>query len=95
MRPFHSQPTRNAAHAIPRALLGLAFLLSLAPALLFAIGERVGWSECVEIVEAMYKFFGNWIAPGLILGFAVFFPLFGVYLIVEAVRRYRHAARQV
>jgi len=63
-------------------------LLSPAPAVLCAAGERV------DIVEEMHKFFGNWLAPGLILGFVVFFPLFGVYLIVEAIARYRHSAKQ-
>ena len=83
MKPSLNQPARSAARAVLRALLGLACLSSLAPAVLIAASEGVDWLDFLDIAGELRDFFGNWTAPCMVLGFAISLALFGAFLLVE------------
>jgi hypothetical protein len=81
--------------AILRVLLGAGLLATLALPAYWLVNE---WTAVEarpmrivigvwDVIEESSNFFGNWISPCLLLGFAVSVPALGLFLIAQAVTR--------
>ena len=67
-------------------LSGLVLLATSALPAMILLHERAPWREVVEMVAAMHRFFGNWLAVAIPLGLMAAVPVLGGYLLIAGGR---------